>query len=316
MPLAPFTVRGRWDAASPLTVRVDPQGSPLDGEAFRATVERALSEWEGIGPLAFRLEAAAEPADITFAWRRGAHDACEPFGISHARAHAGPVRPGTFVHFDADREWYAAGLHRVALHEIGHLLGLGHSEAAGSLLLADPPDSLDSITRWERYGIQSLYGGGEDQAGDLRIVSVDGAEMLDLAPALRQVAPPGRSAVAVFDTDGDGDDEVLVWRTDPQGQGTVLAYHFEAGPRLARTTGPMVGRVVPEWEVWPVALDSGERLLVSSAGDGRRVTLAFDDRGLLGPGPDASVPAVPPPALGDSGDLDGDGRIERVLPVR
>ena len=62
---------------------------------------------------------------------------------------------------------------------------------------------------------------------------------------LPRVAPRALTAWAAFDADGDGDDEVLVWRTDPAGAGALTEYHFARGPALDHTVGPLYGAVVP-----------------------------------------------------------------------
>ena len=51
-----------------------------------------------------------------FGWRRGHHGACEPFGIAATVAHSGPVRPGTFIHFDADRQWHTGDAETAESH--------------------------------------------------------------------------------------------------------------------------------------------------------------------------------------------------------
>lgn len=277
-------------------------------------VEAALAAWESTGCVAF-LRAApralAQDVDISVGWRRGHHDRCEPFGIGPARAHAGGVGEAGFVHFDADRDWDAATLERIALHEFGHALGLGHGDGPGSLLVADPGEEARALSPWELHGLHSLYGGGVDRPGDLVVSG---------GTRLRQVAPVGASDFAVFDTDLDGDDEVVVWRTDRGGHGTVIAYHFapspgggqpggDAAPRLVATTGPRIGMTGVGAEV-RFAEGRGEAgpvgLLVSVWPDGREDARAFD-----GSPPPAGFQGTSRAPV-RSGDLDGDGRVETV----
>ena len=90
--------------------------------------------------------------------------------------HCAPVGPGTFVHFDAGREWSAEGEHglslrQAALHEIGHALGMGHGTTQNEVMyfqinnfnqdgILDPQDVA---------GIRALYGsvgGGGGDAGN------------------------------------------------------------------------------------------------------------------------------------------------------
>ena len=59
------------------------------------------------------------------------------------------------------------------------------------------------------------------------------------------MAPPSVAEYTVFDSDGDGDDEVLVWRTDRPGNGALMIYHFDTGLELSHTVGPLYGMSAP-----------------------------------------------------------------------
>ena len=73
---------------------------------------------------------------------------------------------GGDVHFDADRTWVddpsdvMAGFDffTVALHELGHALGLGHSDVAGSVMEAVYAGTRRTLTADDIAGIQALYG--------------------------------------------------------------------------------------------------------------------------------------------------------------
>lgn len=316
-----FTVRGRWPTRA-ITYRIEERGAPVDVAVWRRTVERACAQWSAVGGIELVAAAHDEAADVTLGWRRGHHGACEPFGTNATVAHSGPVRRGTFVHFDAAREWVvdatdpAAGnsLFGTAMHELGHVLGLGHSSVDGSVMQTGVVVSR-ALARSDRCGLWSLYGGGSDAAGDV-FVRRDGARRA----ALRGVAPRGRSAMAVFDADADGAADVLVWRTDRKGNGVLMVYHFAAGPLLQRTTGPYYGVASPSGDNGVVRLDGGERLFVTRFGNGRVVARRFDEHALLQPFPgyDGTHALVGVAVGGDEviefeGDLDGDGRIERVV---
>lgn len=312
-----FAIRGRWAEPMAISYRIEARGCP---DALRASwpvvVERAAARWNATGLVRFVAAAAADGAesDVSLGWRRGHHGACEPFGASPATAHSGPVRPGTFVHFDADRSWSTAdiqGDHPLAqtvLHEFGHVLGLGHSHAAGALMQPQAADGTDAITASEWAGLQSLYGGGEDQPGDLIVLGADGARQA----ALRQVAPVGHSGYAVADVDADGRAELVVWRTDREGAGAVMLYRFDDDCRLTRTTGPQLGAIAAGGE-HAVVQHGSVWLMVSRFANGVVRVRAFDEYGMLRA---ASADAPVATASPHRGDLDGDGEAERVARVR
>jgi len=244
-PLAPFTVRGRWADPHALSYRLDPAGGPFDAATFAAAIEAAQQSWSRTGLVGFRPAAADETRpDVVFAWHGGESTSCTPFGYDYSVAHSGPFGPGGFVHFDSSHGWSLDGssgesLAEAAAHEIGHILGLDHGDDPGSLMWPDTQVTEPAAS--DLAGLHSLYGGGTDAPGDLAVVrraepSAAPARLL----TLRGVAPPALTAHALFDTDGDGDDELLVWRTDALAQGSVMIYHFAPAPTAAAGAAPEV----------------------------------------------------------------------------
>src|SRR5262249_17470115 len=119
---ARFAVRGRWQGPRAIAYRIDTGGAaPAE---LPDAIRSALGQWEGAGCAYFHESGAAEEPALTFAWGCDGRGDDVPFGADPSIAHAGPVGPGTFVHFDPERAWDAESLQRAALHEIGHVLGL------------------------------------------------------------------------------------------------------------------------------------------------------------------------------------------------
>lgn len=295
-------MRGRWSDPSGILVRVD------DEDGLAEAARRALDAWERSGVVGFRWANREDVADLELAWRKDSEDECGGFGPGHASAHAGPARPGTFVHFDAGRDWSGDELARVAVHEVGHVLGLGHGDAPDSILQPDPPRSVIEPGPTDFAALHSLYGGGEDGPADLW-VRRGGATLL----ILRRVAPAGRTDFALFDTDGDGKDDLVVWRTDREGQGTVLVYRFEHGPRLAATQGPRYGMTVPGATVRLAETADAKRVLVTLGGGGDvAFARSFADGTDAGPVSDHARVSFESTPLVRAGDLDGDGVLEEV----
>ncbi|MBL8752483.1 MAG: matrixin family metalloprotease, partial [Planctomycetes bacterium] len=313
---ARFAIRGRWPIAPmDVTFGVEDATSPLPAGTFERVVQRAVAQWSATGAVGFRKAAAGERPDVTFGFRRGHHGACEPFGTGADVAHAGPVGPGSFVHYDLARKWSedgadgAVSLFATTLHEVGHVLGLGHVDTPDAVMGVDP-ERPSSLSVHDRAGLHSLYGGGPDHPGDLAVVGTDGV----VACVVRGVAPAGRAEFALFDADGDGRHELLVWRTDLSGHGELVLFRFTSGrPLLERSIGPFLGVVVPGARVGFVRGPDGERLLVATAPNGVVMPRQFDRFGV------PELPARPVEAglaaraaLVREGDVDGDGRPERV----
>ncbi len=282
----PFEIRGRrTPGGSVWTWRYEPEGEKLPESQVHETIEAMTDQWARTGVVQFReAEDGVEP-DFVISWRRGRHDDCSPFlgwdgGVAHA---TDPSWKGTgFIHLNADLDWTVAQdpvrsnekshspqgvalrrpqivqLSTVLLHELGHLLGLGHGKAPLSVMSAlypggDNPPKLAQITAADAAGVHSLYGGGRRADSDLWICSVDDQGVPHpVAPALRRVAPLRITAWDVADVDGDGRDEIIVWPTSsdpekvsPLGSG-LSVYHFGESALLEEAQGPAIGLISPE----------------------------------------------------------------------
>jgi len=234
-----FAVRGRWEGERAIAYRLDPAGGALRPAEFARSIRSALDEWAATGCATFRSARENETPALTFSWAGDAHGDCVPFGADPSVAHAGPVGPGTFVHFDSERAWTSSTLRQAALHEIGHVLGLDHSPDETAVMYPEPSPARAHLAPSDLAGIHSLYGGGESAPGDLVVRGATGEVVL------HAVAPVTSVDWAVLDTDEDGDAEIVTWRTDAAGHGAEMRYHFGPGPVLARACGPAYGQPTP-----------------------------------------------------------------------
>lgn len=130
-------------------------------------IKRAFQVWSDVTPLKFRKINAGE-ADIMIRFAFGAHGDWYPFdGKGGVIAHAfGPGRNiGGDTHFDEAEIWTTkckgTNLFLVAVHELGHSLGLDHSRDRRAIMFPTyryvNPNTFQ-LSADDIRGIQSLYG--------------------------------------------------------------------------------------------------------------------------------------------------------------
>ncbi|KAL6136375.1 hypothetical protein ACLB2K_061675 [Fragaria x ananassa] len=119
----------------------------LPGTPSEATgaVARAFATWAGNTHFTFSQAQNYENADLKIGFEKGDHGDGSAFdGPGGVLAHAFYPTDGRF-HYDADENWSvgakpgAFDLETLALHEIGHLLGLDHSSVEGAIMSSGIP---------------------------------------------------------------------------------------------------------------------------------------------------------------------------------
>ncbi|KAG9133492.1 hypothetical protein Leryth_022684 [Lithospermum erythrorhizon] len=175
-----FPGRPRWPPSkSELTYAFEPRNQLP--ENVKTVFGRAFERWSEVTTLSFIETTSYGSADIKIGFFNGDHGDGEPFdGVLGTLAHAFSPPSGRF-HLDGDENWVLDGnfvsapssiisavdLESVAVHEIGHLLGLGHSSVEGSIMYP----TISSNTRKvelvddDIQGIQLLYGSNPNYNG-------------------------------------------------------------------------------------------------------------------------------------------------------
>ncbi|XP_030599866.1 matrix metalloproteinase-20 [Archocentrus centrarchus] len=136
-------------------------------EDVEKSLRSALKMWSDVAPLKF-IKVNHRKADIVFSFSRRTHGDFFPFdGPGGVLAHA--FQPGEGiggdVHFDDDEMWTAGtqgySLFGVAAHELGHSLGLTHSQDPSAIMYPNykhHSNAQYSLSEDDVIGIQTLYG--------------------------------------------------------------------------------------------------------------------------------------------------------------
>ena len=189
----------------------------INGDAERDLIRAAFKLWADETPLSFNEAADSAQADILIGWAEGEHGDGDPFdGPGDVLAHASYPNPynekQVFLHFDDAERWVNSetqnvDLLTVAAHEIGHNLGLDHSNDPNALMFPSYSGPHRFLGNDDIAGVQSLYG-----------LASQPAESPETPP---QGATPPPSANTDSDNDGISDnDEVLRTDTDPKNKDT------------------------------------------------------------------------------------------------
>lgn len=128
-------------------------------------VSHAFRTWASNTHFRFSRSRNYKRADIKISFEYSDHGDGSPFdGEGGVLAHAYAPTNGRF-HYDADEPWSVGALEgyydleTVALHEIGHLLGLGHSSVEGAIMYPYISSGATKLTLHDDdiQGIKVLY---------------------------------------------------------------------------------------------------------------------------------------------------------------
>lgn len=159
----------RWPyGQNELTYSFAPENQ-LD-DTVKSVFRRAFDRWSAVTTLTFLQTDSNGRADIRIGFYNGDHGDGEPFdGVLGTLAHAFSPTSGR-LHLDGAENWVINGedlksvsavdLESVVVHEIGHLLGLGHSSVEDAVMFPSIPSGERKVQLADDdvEGIQSLYG--------------------------------------------------------------------------------------------------------------------------------------------------------------
>ncbi|XP_060215745.1 metalloendoproteinase 5-MMP [Lycium barbarum] len=168
-----FEGRPRWQSSkTKLKYAFLPENQLTD--SVKVMFGRAFDKWMEVTPLTFTETDSYRLADIRIGFFTGDHGDGNPFdGPMKILAHAFSPPIG-FFHLDGDENWVVNGeylkegmsrisavdLESVAVHEIGHLLGLDHSSENEAIMFPTLGAGVRKVelSSDDIKGVQMLYG--------------------------------------------------------------------------------------------------------------------------------------------------------------
>ncbi|KAI4351513.1 hypothetical protein L6164_005879 [Bauhinia variegata] len=146
-----------------LTYSYSSTASTLSTEDMRQAIASAFLTWARITDFTFTEVSRSIHADILIGFLSHDHGDGNPFdGRGRVLGHAFAPQDGR-VHFDGDELWSnnpgstQVDLESVALHEIGHILGLAHSSNADAVMFPAYGGKRRSLGQDDIDGIRKLY---------------------------------------------------------------------------------------------------------------------------------------------------------------
>ncbi|KAJ9683511.1 hypothetical protein PVL29_019192 [Vitis rotundifolia] len=158
-----FPGKPRWPAGQThLLYSLDSGSHPEAADA----VAKAFGTWAAVSHFTFERISDPTVANIKISFQIRDHGDGMPFdGPGGTLAHAAPPTEGIF-HFDGDETWAIGAvansidLQTVATHEIGHLLGLGHSSVEAAIMYPSiSRGATKGLNQDDIDGIRALYTG-------------------------------------------------------------------------------------------------------------------------------------------------------------
>ena len=165
--VAEFRAISQWGKTS-ITYYFINGTEKISGNTERDLIRAAFALWADETPLTFNEVADSAQADIVIGWAEGEHGDGDSFdGPGDVLAHASYPNPyeerQVFLHFDDAERWVNSetqnvDLLTVAAHEIGHTLGLDHSNDPNALMYPSYSEPHRFLGQDDIAGAQSLYG--------------------------------------------------------------------------------------------------------------------------------------------------------------
>lgn len=242
-----------WSFANPANPSNQQTYTGSIGAIYQQTIQDAFTRWASVAGLTFVQATDSTSVDIRFGWGNLPSTASS-YTLGLTPVPAGPrFRPDVEIQLedpqylalnaDPTLGWLygstAATLFQVALHEIGHALGLGHDTDLNSVMYPTASASTRNLDATDIAGIDALYGISAVSPGQFAIAGVSAPEgNSGTSPFVFTVSRTGGTAAASVQWATQDGTATVAAGDYVASSGTLV---FAAGVMSETLTVPVIG---------------------------------------------------------------------------
>ncbi|KAM7261654.1 hypothetical protein ACFE04_020731 [Oxalis oulophora] len=132
----------------------------IDLQTLRSVIADSFQKWAKVSKFRFKEASIGSHENIMIGFYSKDHGDGDPFNEG-VLAHASREHNYGSIHFNADKKWSTDGsrdahdLESISVHEIGHIIGLGHSRDPNAIMY--PFSNQRDLGRDDINGIRILY---------------------------------------------------------------------------------------------------------------------------------------------------------------